>query len=117
MSSRVHGGLLVALAWGVYAIGIQAPFLLDDNVFITNPTSGIGDLWSFDDYRNRPVMMLSLSLNYAIAGAEPAAFRLVNILIHTDIEVEIKDEVNVGCNQMHVDVLEVLQFASTWSEK
>ena len=80
MSSRVHGGLLVALAWGVYAIGIQAPFLLDDNVFITNPTSGIGDLWSFDDYRNRPVMMLSLSLNYAIAGAEPAGGGLAVIL-------------------------------------
>lgn len=83
MSSRLHGVILVALAWGVYAIGIQAPFLLDDNVFITNPSSGVGDLWSFDDYRNRPVMMFSLSLNYAIAGAEPAVFRLVNILIHT----------------------------------
>ena len=65
MSGRTQAMILVALAFVVYAIGISGPFLLDDNVFILTD-KGIRDLWPFDGYRNRPVLMFTLSLNYAL---------------------------------------------------
>lgn len=81
MSNRTHAVLLVALALATYATGIVGEFVLDDRLIILTG-SGIGDLWSFEDYPNRPVLLFTLSLNYALSGPEPAAFRLTNILIH-----------------------------------
>lgn len=77
----MHGAILVALAFVAYATGITGPFLLDDNVFILTD-QGIRDLWPFDGYRNRPVLMFTLSLNYALTGPDPVTFRLTNIAIH-----------------------------------
>ncbi|MEC7726053.1 MAG: glycosyltransferase family 39 protein, partial [Planctomycetota bacterium] len=81
MSGRTQAMILVALAFVSYATGISGPFLLDDNVFILTD-KGIRDLWPFDGYRNRPVLMFTLSLNYALTGADPVTFRLTNIAIH-----------------------------------
>ena len=81
MSSRAHAFALIALAFGVYAFGMAAPFVLDDKVMIvTDPA--IRDLWSFGSYPNRPVLMFTLSLNYALSGPDPVAFRITNIAIH-----------------------------------
>jgi len=81
MSTRAHAAILIVLAFAVYATGIQAPFHLDDHLWIVDDP-GIRDLWPFDGYRNRPFLMFTLSLNYAISGPDPVAFRLTNIAIH-----------------------------------
>ena len=81
VTPRAHAAALIALAFGVYASGLAAPFVLDDKVMIvTDPA--IRDLWSFGSYPNRPVLMFTLSLNYALSGPDPVAFRITNIAIH-----------------------------------
>ncbi len=68
----------------VYLNALPAPFVLDDQPWILlNPR--IRDLGNFIEIltaTNRPVLELTLALNYAIGGNNPAVYHATNIAIH-----------------------------------
>jgi protein O-mannosyl-transferase len=74
----------------VYSNSLHGVFLLDDASSIAgNPTirhlSKLGDIFStraFVTVQSRPILNLSLALNYAISGTEVWSYHLFNILIH-----------------------------------
>lgn len=84
---------LLALLLAAYANSFPAPFVFDDVPAITrNP--GIRRLWPLDEVlfpplgdrgvtsSGRPLVNLSLALNYALVGGSAAGFRAVNLAIH-----------------------------------
>lgn len=80
--------LAVCLAWGN---SLGAPFELDDRESIA-ANSTIRDFWSFrwiqppgkmgETVGGRPVLNLSLALNYAANGLDVRGYRAVNIALH-----------------------------------
>lgn len=85
-------GALVLVLAGLAAWwnALDAPFLLDDHAAIVENTT-IRDLSNlsaiFDPPRDtsvtgRPVVNLSLALNYAQGGLSPRTYRLTNLLLH-----------------------------------
>ncbi len=76
----------------VYANSLSAPFVFDDHLSITeNPT--IRQLWPLSTplsppsgqgltVEGRPLLNLSLALNYAISGTSPLGYHATNIAIH-----------------------------------
>lgn len=81
--------LALALA-AVYAPVLPGPFVFDDlAAIVANPTlhslTALGDvLWQPADLTisGRPIVALSLALNYAAGGLDPRGYRLVNGLLH-----------------------------------
>lgn len=73
--------VLVAAILAVYWNALPAPFHLDDFERIVEDAS-IHRLWPVGGTPSRPVLSLSLALNYAMSGAEPLPFRATNVLIH-----------------------------------
>lgn len=85
-------GLIVAAALLAYANSWQAPFVYDDLLAIPqNPT--LRHLWPLTDVlrtpaeggltvSGRPVLNLSLALNYAISGPQVWSYHVANTLIH-----------------------------------
>ncbi|MBI3996675.1 MAG: tetratricopeptide repeat protein [Candidatus Omnitrophica bacterium] len=81
-----------ALPWLIIVAGIAAylnslscPFLFDDTLWVLrNPA--IRHLWPLWEVLRvdaaRPVVMLSLALNYALAGEHVVSYHLVNLAIH-----------------------------------
>jgi tetratricopeptide (TPR) repeat protein len=92
ISPRWIGALLVLAVLMVYANSISAPFVFDDHLSITgNPT--IRQLWPLSTplsppsgkgltVEGRPILNLSLALNYAVSGTAPWDYRVTNIAIH-----------------------------------
>ncbi len=81
-------GLLVVTAFGAYRNTLTAPFVWDDGGSITENTT-IRHLW--DSLRpprggysvsGRPVMNVSLAINYAISGEAEWSYHLLNLVIH-----------------------------------
>jgi tetratricopeptide (TPR) repeat protein len=79
---------LVLLGALVYANSIDNPFVFDDQILIADNLS-IRQLWPPNlDLRpeiplsSRPLIRLSLALNYAVDRLNPASFRLANIGVH-----------------------------------
>ncbi len=78
----------------LYGNALRAPFVFDDSIHILrNPTvTSFESMFDFQSlYRfvstpsglsGRPLLMLTYALNYAASGADPAAFRRVNLLVH-----------------------------------
>jgi tetratricopeptide (TPR) repeat protein len=91
-SSRWGALALVAAVGLVYANSLHAPFVFDDLLSITeNPT--IRRLWPLTEplsppsgqgltVEGRPLLNLSLALNYAVSGTAPWSYHLTNIAIH-----------------------------------
>jgi tetratricopeptide (TPR) repeat protein len=91
-SSRWGALALVAAVGLVYANSLHAPFVFDDLLSITeNPT--IRRLWPLTEplsppsgqgltVEGRPLLNLSLALNYAVSGTAPRSYHLTNIAIH-----------------------------------
>jgi tetratricopeptide (TPR) repeat protein len=80
--------LLTAIA---YSNSLYAPFLFDDNSSIVDNESirNLADLPTVfralkdgHTVQGRPLLNLTLASNYAIHGAWPPGFRLVNIMLH-----------------------------------
>jgi tetratricopeptide (TPR) repeat protein len=67
----------------IYASSLHHPFLFDDQAFLDNPR-----LWNLSPLSTvlgdttRPVLKLSLALNYAWSADHPWSYRAVNIAIH-----------------------------------
>ncbi len=93
--SRGGGWLPVAVivltVWAAYANSFSAPFVFDDlKSVIQNPT--IRHLWPLTDVLappnhatgagGRPVVNLSLALNYALGGLDGRGYHVMNTLIH-----------------------------------
>lgn len=78
----------------VYAGGLDGPFLFDDHIHITQNRwvkidnldwSSLVQAWnsSFSPFPvNRPLAQLSFGLNHAVAGLDPFAFKLTNLVLH-----------------------------------
>lgn len=86
--------LIPAVCLAVYASGLPNDFVLDDfQVVASNPLvsgeAGIGEIlrsgyWAgrFASDLYRPLAILSLALDHALWGGDPAVFRLVNVALH-----------------------------------
>jgi tetratricopeptide (TPR) repeat protein len=90
---RLAAAGLVALVLAAYANSFQGAFVLDDiPAIIQNPS--IRRLWPIGDVlfptlgdqgvttSGRPLINLSLALNYAVTGESVAGFHAVNVAIH-----------------------------------
>ena len=87
MSARLCCLLLVIVGAGAYANSLGGPFIFDDVAGIEqNPSirSLAGSLIPPDQQATsaRPVVNLSLALNYAIHGLDVRGYHLLNIAIH-----------------------------------
>ncbi|MBI5766265.1 MAG: tetratricopeptide repeat protein [Verrucomicrobia bacterium] len=79
--------LLITLA---YAPTLRAPFIFDDTAAVLQ-NSTIRDLWSFAALNppadggtttGRPLVNVSLALNYALSGESPWSYHATNLVIH-----------------------------------
>jgi tetratricopeptide (TPR) repeat protein len=84
-------GVVVASGLAAYHNSLHGPFVFDDVPAISeNPSirslSAIGDVLAPPrgtvTAMGRPVLNLSLALNYAMGGLEPAGYHVANLLIH-----------------------------------
>lgn len=86
----LSAGLIVLAGTLVYANSFKGVFLLDDdNTIVNNPS--IRNLWDFGSVlkappattsSGRPMLNLSLAINYALGGLDPWGYHLANLLIH-----------------------------------
>jgi tetratricopeptide (TPR) repeat protein len=84
--------VLGALIAACYLHALAAPFVMDDFVSIPRNASirslaRLGDVLFYPHQEGRPVdgrplLNLSLAVNWALLGASPAAFRGVNLMLH-----------------------------------
>src|SRR5665213_945671 len=82
------GLVIFAAALAAYANSFGAPFVFDDKPAIEENLT-IRDFWNAWSpppgalpVSGRPVMNLSLALNYAISGNNPWSYHALNLLIH-----------------------------------
>ncbi len=91
-SAAGAAGVIAAAAVLCYANTFDAPFILDDNAAILDNPS-IRRLWPIHAVltaaqepgattQGRPLLALTLAVNYAIGGESPASYHAVNLLIH-----------------------------------
>jgi len=84
-------GLIVAAALATYSNSFTAPFIFDDSgSIIDNPT--VHHLWPIwpalsppigaGTVAGRPMVNLSLAINYAISGTQVWSYHVLNLLIH-----------------------------------
>jgi len=75
---------LVAITVILYTNSLHAPFIFDDLPRIVDNES-IRALWPIDGWLHdsrRPVVSLTLALNHALDGTNPAGYHVFNIAIH-----------------------------------
>ena len=90
------GTILAAAVCAVYGRGVHAPFIFDDENSVTN-NSSITRLWPLvgdADERGplnpapqyctagRPLVNLSLAVNYRFGGLDPTGYHVFNIIVH-----------------------------------
>ena len=91
MRERTRIGLLFAAAALVYANALWDGFTLDDPLYITvNPqvtSLSLRGLFSLHKFAHvfRPLTFATFGLNWALAGARPFGFHLVNVLLHAAV--------------------------------
>jgi len=76
--------LVVAIGLLVYHNSLRVGFILDDQGHITE-NSHIRHLWPPWDiilHTSRPVVLLSVALNYALGGLNPWGYHLFNVAVH-----------------------------------
>lgn len=73
--------LIVAAVLAVYANALSTPFLFDDTEI---PDNASLHTLSWDTVRgtSRPLVQLSFALNWALGGAEPFGYHVVNVVVH-----------------------------------
>lgn len=85
------GGVIVLATWAAYANSFSAPFVFDDLKSIAaNPS--IRHLWPLSEVLSppnnltgaagRPVVNLSLAINYALGGVRVNGYHVFNTLVH-----------------------------------
>jgi tetratricopeptide (TPR) repeat protein len=86
----VAGVLLVLAAFIAYSNSFAGPFIFDDEIWITrNPT--LHHLWPLGPVlfpppdlvvRGRPILNLSLAINYALSGDRVGSYHGLNLTVH-----------------------------------
>lgn len=73
--------LIVAAVLAVYANALSTPFVFDDTEI---PENASLHTLSWDTVRgtSRPLVQLSFALNWAVGGAEPFGYHVVNVAVH-----------------------------------
>ena len=91
-NSLLAGGLIVLAVLAAYASSFSSAFVSDDlDAIVDNPT--IRELWPIgpvlapphdagQTVGGRPLVNLSLALNYAVGGLDPWGYHAVNLAIH-----------------------------------
>ncbi|MFQ5495367.1 MAG: tetratricopeptide repeat protein [Phycisphaerae bacterium] len=76
--------LIVGAVWACYANSLDGVFLLDDQRYIVDNLRirDLGRLGEVFSHR-RPVVDLSLAVNYAVGGLSVTGYHIVNVIIHT----------------------------------
>ena len=78
---RLHPLLLVAVTFVAYHATFSAPFLFDDAQFVKG--SALHTLsWAVVQGTTRPIVQLSLALNWAGGGADVVGYHVVNFVVH-----------------------------------
>jgi tetratricopeptide (TPR) repeat protein len=78
--------LILLVTTLVYLTSFQGAFVFDDYYYVDKPY--VKQLWppwismTAPDTISRPLLGLSLAVNYAISGREPWSYHLLNLLIH-----------------------------------
>ena len=91
MKERLLVGLLLAAVALVYCNTLVNQFAMDDelyimrNVQVTDPS--LHRLLSLSQFSNvfRPVTFATLALNWALSGAEPLGYHLLNLILHAGV--------------------------------
>jgi len=73
--------LLVVAACAVYANSLGVPFLFDDRSAIVSNLR-IRELWPGPFTADRPIVELTLALNYALGDLHVVGYHVVNLLLH-----------------------------------
>ncbi len=83
-TQKLIPGLLIAAGFLAYCNIYQAPFIFDDAFNIVNNPSirQLGAAWRILTHSSRPLVQLSLMLNYALGGLNPWGYHLFNVCIH-----------------------------------
>jgi Flp pilus assembly protein TadD len=84
--------LLAAAACAVYANSFGVPFIFDDHLAIVSNLR-IRELWPGPFTAERPILELTLALNYALGGLHVAGYHVVNLALH------------IGCGLLFYDVV------------
>ncbi len=81
---RVSFLVLVALTLLIYGQSLSVPFLFDDfRIIERNPAiRDLSGMLSLKSLSSRPLVDLTLALNYAAGKLEPAGYHILNILFH-----------------------------------
>ena len=76
--------LVVVAGLLAYRNSFTAPFIFDDiTSIVKNPTiRRLWPLWGVVGHTSRPVVRLSLAMNYALGGLNPWGYHLLNVVIH-----------------------------------
>lgn len=92
MTSHVAVALLVLATVAAYSNTFRSPFVLDDENDITNTLSirRLWPIWSVFQQTSqgelvlpsRPLVTLSLAVNYAMGGLDPLCYHLTNLTVH-----------------------------------
>ena len=91
LAAWVSAGVIVLAVWVCYRTTLSAPFLFDDFAAISgNPTlrhlTAIGEVLSPPNdgsgVTGRPIVNLSLAVNFALGGLEPRGYHFTNALLH-----------------------------------
>ncbi|MEO6027128.1 MAG: tetratricopeptide repeat protein [Candidatus Binatia bacterium] len=78
---RLHPLLIVALTFIAYHATFTAPFLFDDAQFVKGSTLHTLS-WAVVQGTTRPLVQLSLALNWAAGGADVVGYHVVNFVVH-----------------------------------
>jgi len=91
MNERWHVALLLAVTMLVYGNTLLNSFTLDDGVYILSNSAVTGPsvrgLFEPDKTNHifRPVTFATFALNWAVGGAQPFGYHLVNLLLHAAV--------------------------------
>jgi len=87
---RVGAVLIVLAGLIAYSSGLSTPFLFDDETGIVK-NQQIRQVWPLDEalsppaetpIARRPLVNLTLAINYAFSGLQPRGYHVTNLLIH-----------------------------------
>jgi len=92
-ANRIAAALIAIAALTVYARSFSSPFVFDDLAAIKEGNPSIHHLWPLGPVLSppvadgqtvggRPVLNLSLAVNYAVSGTGVGSYHAVNLLIH-----------------------------------
>jgi protein O-mannosyl-transferase len=90
LAAALRALAVVCMGVAAYWNSIGNPLMLDDRVSIAENAAirdwtDVGRVWApgrESPVAGRPVVALTLALNYAVAGVDPATFRVTNLAIH-----------------------------------